>query len=150
MVFTQFKRISFLLLLPLLASCYFSTALADDGYRLWLRYDNIQNEELRERYLQQISQLHYAGSSAPIEMAKEEIQRGLSGLLAQKISFSDRPAGSATLVAGTPGSSPYIRSLGLEDALSPLGEEGYLIRTDENQNIIIAANRDIGVLYGTF
>ncbi|HLR32661.1 MAG TPA: alpha-glucuronidase family glycosyl hydrolase [Fodinibius sp.] len=150
MVFTPFKRIYFLILLPLLLFCSFSDTLADDGYRLWMRYDKIGDEKLRERYLQQIRQVHYAGNSTHIEKAKEEIQRGLSGLLAQKISFSDRPAGTTTLVAGTPRSSSYIRSLDLEDALGPLGEEGYLIRTDKNQNIIIAANRDIGLLYGTF
>src|SRR5699024_9392422 len=113
MVFTPFKRIYFLILLPLLLFCSFSDTLADDGYRLWMRYDKIGDEKLRERYLQQIRQVHYAGNSTHIEKAKEEIQRGLSGLLAQKISFSDRPAGTTTLVAGTPRSSSYIRSLDL-------------------------------------
>lgn len=140
----------FAILFPLLLFGSFSPIRADDGYRLWLRYDTIQNEELRESYLHQIRQLHYTGTSSIFEKAKEEIQRGLSGLLSQNVSFSDHPVSGATLIAGTPESSPYIQLLERQGELRPLGEEGYLIRTDKNDNIVIAANRDIELLYGTF
>lgn len=144
------KRTLFLILLPLLLFCSFSGVSAEDGYRLWLRYDKIENEELRGNYLQQLRQLHYAGNSSVIEKAREEILLGLSGLLDQQLSFSDQPAEGGALVAGTPESSSYIQSLNLQDNLQNLGEEGYLIRTGENQNIVIAANGDVGLFYGTF
>lgn len=142
--------ILFLIFLPVLFFVLIPDASADDGYRLWLRYDKIQDEDLRQDYLHQLRQIHYAGSSARIEKAKKELQRGLSGLLAQKITFSEEPGNGPTLLAGTPESSPHIRSMDLKDELRSLGEEGYLIRTDKQNNIAIAASRDIGLLYGTF
>jgi len=57
------------------------------------------------------------------------------------------------LVAGTPSSSATVRSLGLDEALRPLGEEGYLIRSTPvggRPATVIAANADVGVLYGVF
>ncbi|WP_073058909.1 alpha-glucuronidase family glycosyl hydrolase [Fodinibius roseus] len=140
----------FLILLPVLFFDLIPDASADDGYRLWLRYDKIQDEDLRQDYLHQLRQIHYAGSSARIEKAKEELQRGISGLLAQKITFSDEPGNGPTLIAGTPESSPHIRSMELQGELRSLGEDGYLITRDRQNNIAIAASRDIGLLYGTF
>lgn len=136
--------------LPLLLLFSFSGALAEDGYRLWLRYDAIENEDLKEHYIQQTGKVHFAGNSAVIDKAKAEMKRGLSGLLSQKVRFADHSADGAALIAGTPESSPFIDSLNLQNQLHDLGKEGYLIRTDGNNNIIIAANHDVGVLYGTF
>jgi alpha-glucuronidase len=57
------------------------------------------------------------------------------------------------VVVGTPASSRVIAGLSLTAALSDVGPEGYLIRAQQiggRRAIIIAANRDVGALYGVF
>jgi alpha-glucuronidase len=54
---------------------------------------------------------------------------------------------------GTPENSELIASLDLGGRLGRLGEEGFLIeRTTVNtiDAVVVAANSDIGVLYGVF
>jgi alpha-glucuronidase len=89
------------------------------------------------------------GASPSLDAAKSELTRGLSGLL-------DRPIGVGALadgavVIGTPATSPLVA--GLKLPLAGLGKEGYLIRNtilNGHAVTVIAANTDIGVLYGGF
>ena len=89
------------------------------------------------------------GASPSLDAAKSELTRGLSGLL-------DKPVGAGAVadgavVIGTPASSPLIA--GLKLLLTNLGTEGYLIRSvslNGHAVTVIAANGDIGVLYGSF
>ncbi len=56
------------------------------------------------------------------------------------------------MIAGT-GRSPIVATLGLEADLRTIGGEGYLIRSVRARGrraTVIAANTDIGVLYGAF
>jgi alpha-glucuronidase len=66
-----------------------------------------------------------------------------------------RAAGDVTqdgaVLLGTPNSSPLVRGLALD--LRRVGAEGYLIRTvavHGHRTTVIAANSDVGVLYGVF
>lgn len=117
------------------------TARAEDGYDLWLRYKPLP-QALRP-------QPHIPGpplraSSPTLDLAQAELQRGLSGL------NPDEPGlDAATVQLATPKTSTLAADLKLP--LSGLGEEGYLIRTlHDGRLTVIAANTDIGVLYGVF
>jgi alpha-glucuronidase len=123
---------SLLLLLLLLAA----PARAEDGYRLWLRYNRVEAPRPAA------GRLVVDGASPAVAATRSELERGLSGLLRGR---------TAALIAGTPRSSPLIRSLKLP--LVPLGDEGFLIRTVRiagRPATVIAANSDVGVLYGAF
>ena len=129
------------------------TLFAEDGYRLWLRYDLINNAEKLKEYRINIRSVVLAGSSSTIEVAREEIRNGLEGLLGNNISISSTLTGNGTILAGTPKASPLIASLNLGDQLKTVGEEGYIIFNSKVNNkkcLVIAANNDIGVLYGIF
>ena len=70
---------------------------------------------------------------------------GLTGLFGEQIIVSDKSTPGASLIIGTPASSSAIRSMGLEEVLSPLGKEGYLIRTLKYQGktaIFVVANSE--------
>jgi alpha-glucuronidase len=57
------------------------------------------------------------------------------------------------VVAGTPSSFPAISRMGLRADLQKVGPEGFVIRnvvTGGNRALVIAANSDVGVLYGVF
>jgi alpha-glucuronidase len=57
------------------------------------------------------------------------------------------------IVVGTPDSSPLVAALDLTADLAAVGNEGYIVRSaqwDEGSGIVIAANTDVGLLYGVF
>jgi alpha-glucuronidase len=125
---------------------------AEDGYELWLRYKKINNTAILQQYKNAISGVMVSGSSPTTTIIRNELLNGLSGLLGEKI-VTRTSFNAKTVVAGTPASSSLVRSLLTNDQLTPLGSEGYIIITRKigaHSTILIAANTDIGLLYGTF
>jgi alpha-glucuronidase len=131
-------------------------AKAEDGYRLWLRYDRIDNPQLLQQYRSAILGVMVYKESPTLRVAAKELQNGLDGLLDQRISFMRNAigwVGRGALIIGTPASSPLIARLHWDSALTPLRAEGFLIRhytLNDQSGIAIVANTDIGVLYGVF
>jgi len=132
------------LLLACLAAMLFALpAASEDGYDLWLRYQPSAPGPVRELV---------AGAGSPtLEAAQRELVRGLSGLAGAPIPVVREPGQSGAVLFGTPRSSALIAglSLGLERA----GDEGYVIRSTSiggHAVTVIAANSDVGALYGAF
>lgn len=122
----------------------------EDGYQLWLRYKPVVNTQLLQHYRDRISSVQLDGTSSTLLAAKEELAKGLEGLLGRKIPFQYT---SASVIAGTPATSSAITALALQPQLQQAGKEGFIVITtiSNRKNIIaIAANTDIGVLYGVF
>ncbi|MBN1950731.1 MAG: alpha-glucuronidase [Bacteroidales bacterium] len=139
------------LILLILASIM--TLHAEDGYRLWLRYEKISNEALINEYNEALEQLVVEGSSETCAAIKAELELALEGMLGKEVHFADKPTSGNVLIIGTPASSAMIRSLKAENKLQDLGDEGYVIYTTPYRNrkaTIITANTDIGLLYGTY
>jgi alpha-glucuronidase len=142
------KKLLYTLLLLLL---YALPVLAEDGYRLWLRYDKISNPTLLSAYQAQVTAIYSEGNSEILNAAKEELINGFSGLLDRKIPVAQTLTDNSIII-GTPKSSPLIASLQLSQ-LEQLSPEGFTIfsrKIKEKNCIIIAANTDAGVLYGSF
>lgn len=128
-------------------------AQAEDGYELWLRYVRVADASLRQGYLEQIRALHVEAATPTLDIVRRELKRGLEGLLGAPIPTVERVDRDGVLVAGIPRSCPAIQDLGLAEVLQPLGQEGFLIRTlriHGHKATVIAANTDVGVLYGAF
>lgn len=137
--------------LPALVLVFLITSVwAENGYRLWLRYDRIADAQLLKAYREQLGSFFVDGNSATAEATRTELLTGLSGLLDQKMT-SAASFENSSLVCGT-FSSASISKLKIA-AIPTLGPEGFLIRTmqvGKKKTIIVAANTDIGVLYGAF
>lgn len=126
---------------------------AEDGYRLWLRYDVIADREVLKSYNKQIEGFIVEGDSPVILAAKRELEKGLEGLLGREIPALGSVGKKRVVIAGTPSGSAIIGSLNLQDKLSGLGPEGYIIVSTKyggKKVIVIAANNDAGVMYGIF
>jgi len=138
----------------LLLACCTLHALAEDGYRLWLRYDKVNNKALYNEYRLAVKQLVFPGGSATLAAAREELNNGLKGLLDLEPLKSETVSGAGALVVGTPASSKIIAgNLAVKAALKTAGNEGYAILTvmiNGKPATVIAANTDKGVLYGVF
>lgn len=124
---------------------------AEDGYDLWLRYRPVEPER-REAYATFTRQLVLPQRQSPtLCAAADELRRGIGGLLETDIGSAGSVTTDGALVLGTPRSSPLIAELSLP--LEELAAGGYLIRSEQidgHRTTVIAANDDIGVLYGTF
>ena len=138
-------------IIVLLFLCVSATSLmAEDGYRLWLRYDKINTAALLNKYLAAIKTIQISGTSTTIAAAKEELENGLKGLLGKSISFVNS---NASITVGTVENSAFIRSNVSGTELGTLGKEGFIIRSlksGQTNKIIITGNTDLSVLYGVF
>ena len=97
---------------------------ADDGYRLWLKYDPIADQAESQSYRQAFSAVVVEGDSPTLNVVREEIARGLNGLLDTSVSFPATVNRPGTLVIATPDTSPIIGMLGWDSDLRRLGREG--------------------------
>ena len=126
----------------------------ETGYDLWLRYRQISDARTLAGYRNQLGRaLVVPGASPTLGAARRELKQGLEGLLGVPVREATEHEQRPGIVAGTSASSRIVRALNLGDALRPLGDDGFLIRTTRVRGaptIVIAANRDIGVLYGAF
>ncbi len=141
----------FLLLTSALA---LSSALrADDGYRLWLRYDAITDSSLRQAYAGAISEIVIPENPRPlVASARDELVAGLRGLLGTDIPVVSKATRDNALILGIP-RDPWIASVVNEADLREAGVEGYVLRRiahEGGHRTLIVANRDHGLLYGAF
>jgi alpha-glucuronidase len=124
-----------------------TTARAEDGYELWLRYRLLDSHSQRV-LAPAVTGVFLESTTPTLEAAATELRRGI-GAMVGRVPGSQLENGSIAL--GTPATSEIIRKLKLP--LHRLGEEGYLIRSityGGRRLTLIAANSDKGVLYGTF
>ncbi|HEX6765409.1 MAG TPA: alpha-glucuronidase family glycosyl hydrolase [Polyangiaceae bacterium] len=124
----------------------------DDGYRLWLRYEPI-SAPLLAKIRARATELVAPGDASPIVAARDELVRGLSGLLARPLETRDRVTAEGAVLVGTPESSSDVDALGWKADLDRLGDEGYVVRsaTVRGSAVTVVASRSaLGALYGAF
>ncbi|MGK7391029.1 MAG: alpha-glucuronidase family glycosyl hydrolase [Candidatus Cyclobacteriaceae bacterium M2_1C_046] len=128
-------------------------SFGNNGYDLWLQYQPIKDKAIRDSYITNFNQIVVSGGSATTEIIKDELERGLTGLLNTAVLVTDDLTASGALIAGTPGNSSIIKNLGINPQLKTIGDEGFILKStsiDGKKAIVIAANTEVGVLYGTF
>jgi alpha-glucuronidase len=133
----------FLLLYLLLSSLL--TLQAEDGYRLWLRYEQVTDKALLKAYRQQLSGFYIPGSSATMAAARHELQLALPTLLGQPIPAQAQPQ-AGSIIAGTAAQLGKLVAVSLQNA----GTEGFHIFTTPLHQVVITGNTDVGVLHGVF
>ena len=135
----------------LTGTSYAAAMPAEDGYSLWLRYVPVAGQWL-PRYRASATEVIGSPDPSPtLRAAQAELLRGLTGLLGASPPLTAAVSRDGAILFGTPRSSGLVKSLSLE--LAPVGAQGYLIRTltvHGHRATVIAANSDIGVLYGAF
>ncbi len=134
---------------------------AEDGYRLWLRYDPIPDENLRRAYTAAITEIvapeppqpTFGPAREQLAAARDELVAGLRGLLGAEVPVVDKPTRDGALIVGT-ARDDAIAALASERDWRAVGEEGYLLRrittADGHRAILLGANRNIGLVYGAF
>ncbi|MEJ5351767.1 MAG: alpha-glucuronidase family glycosyl hydrolase [Melioribacteraceae bacterium] len=125
---------------------------SEDGYRLWLRYDKITNKNLLKLYSSQIKYFFVDNNSPTLTAVREELQKGLTGLLGKNIPVSSTIK-NGTLIAANYNKSELLKELNLSEEINKISNDGFLIQSLKHKNnnlIVITSNSDVGVLYGVF
>ncbi|WP_210521808.1 alpha-glucuronidase family glycosyl hydrolase [Hymenobacter terricola] len=117
---------------------------ADDGYRLWLKYDLIADSPQRAQYRAAAQFIAANGPDAVLKTAAAELQRGLQGLLGQPVPVVEQAANGSSkrgilLVVSAAANVP--------DAAR--STEGYRIFA-QGRNLVVTGRSGAGVLYGVF
>ncbi|HEU4452129.1 MAG TPA: alpha-glucuronidase family glycosyl hydrolase, partial [Longimicrobium sp.] len=104
-------------------------------------------------YRRAIRGIRVEGDSPTLTVVRDELNRGLDGLLGHDVPMVGDGATDGLIIAGTPRTSPSVRGLGLDAELAPLGPDGFILRSltlDGRSATVIAAAEETGVLYGAF
>ena len=134
-------RIGMLLLVSLCA-IQAGPARAEDGYALWLRYAPL-DEATASAVNARLGTPELLGKSSPItQAAQAELARGLEAMLGQS------GKGEAPVLARA--GRLFGQDAGLARPLAGLPSGAYRIALGHDGRVVIAANDDIGLLYGSF
>lgn len=140
----RFRHLIILLLL------WSSELRAEDGYRLWLRYDKVSDPGVLRQYQRSVQGMIIEGNSPTLRIVQKELETGLSAMLGRSVPVVQKIT-AGTIIAGT-FDSPHLKGLKENDEHTP-GPEGFIIRSitlNKKKVIAIAAHSEIGVLYGSF
>ena len=125
------------------------SARAEDGYRLWLRYDPLP-ASIAAHERESVAGAAAYGSDPRVQVAAREFNRAAAGLL-HIVPTSRIEHHARTVMLGT---AADLRKAGVPALdLSALGPEGYLVRSlrlPTGRTIVVTGNSGAGVLYGTF
>ncbi len=128
------------------------TLSAEDGYELWLRYPCVTDAARLKDYQSRIQSVFLRKSSPTREIIAAELEKGFSGLLGKSIPASAKTE-NGTLIIATADEDVMKQFQEIKSRVAAQGREGYLIQTQTTKGktcIIITANSDIGLLYGSF
>ena len=126
---------------------------AEDGYRLWLRYDAISEPALRAAYGAGLTEIVMPDTSPSLAAARDELATGLQGLIGSTVRVVSAATRPGSIILGSTTRTPALAQWVSEADLKAAGEEGYIVRQtviDGQPRLLVVGNRDIGVLYGTF
>ncbi|GGD49828.1 xylan alpha-1,2-glucuronidase [Emticicia aquatilis] len=114
--------------------------MADDGSRLWLKYDLIKDQKQKLSYQKYTKFISISANHPTLQKTAEELQMGFAGLLGTKTNIvsNNSQAGGVVLEVST------------NQALTnDLANDGFAIFAQKG-NLVISSKSEAGVLYGAF
>ncbi|WP_235594786.1 alpha-glucuronidase family glycosyl hydrolase [Paraglaciecola hydrolytica] len=109
----------------------------EDGYRLWLKYDELDNTKLKKAYIKQLSGVYLDASSATGKVIKQELELALPALLGKPLTFNTKADNASLRIQLNQSPSALISG------------DGFSIQS-QGKHLNITANTQVGLLYGTF
>ena len=79
--------------------CFAQSVRADDGYRLWLRYDQLSTPVVHE-YRRLIKSISVQGNTDTFDVIRRELSAGCTGLLGTPVIVGD--SDDASVIVGVP------------------------------------------------
>ncbi|WP_096439643.1 alpha-glucuronidase family glycosyl hydrolase [Alteribacter populi] len=133
---------------------HYNTSLNDDidlehesSYNAWLQYAWIGDLEYKKQIERYTNELVTLEQSSIIHSATTELNQALFSMLNSQPRVSMSLSSTTGLVLAT---TKQERQLPSTIRLEDIEDEGYAIKTHDNQTIYIVGRSDKGILYGTF
>jgi len=124
---------------------------AETGYDAWLRYAQLNPPALAQYRNAMPAVVAAYGDSEVLDSARQELIRGVRGMLGRTLRVESSPPHEGAVVLGTLGAlRPVLPKTSLPGSLP---EDAYLLKTAAINGIrciVVTAGNDHGVLYGTF
>jgi alpha-glucuronidase len=124
---------------------------AEPAPEAWLRYDRLDAKIAKERYSSIPAIVVQFGDSEVVASARDELIRGVRGMLGQTLRIEPKlPKESAVVLATFDDAKKALPSL---EKLPKLAGDGYWlksIQSDGQNYLLITAPNDRGVMYGVF
>lgn len=142
-----------ILTLLLLVALGYSQSRGESGYKLWLEYPRLTDPALLGSYQKALKQIIFPSGSDILSAAKEELNKGLSGMLDLSAPYTGSFSHTGTLIVGTPKNLAFLNLPASGTNLKSTGAEGFSIHTisaGQKKAILILGASDAGVLYGVF
>ena len=127
------------------------SARAENGYDLWLRYKPMDNTVLKSRYTGYFKQIYFPAASQHLHAAQDELMVGINGVLG--IDPQQNTMAKSGFIAATMDKIGTFKNFIADSAAKQIGNEGFVLKTisqSKNKTILLTANTDLGILYGTF
>ena len=125
----------------------------EDGYRLWLRYQKINDDIRLSQYRKLIGEVTILENGDTYNVIKDELDLALPVILDKQVPMVRTEIKGNTLLAGTVENLKKINlAIPWSDSLE-MGDEGFLIRRyeeGEHSRTILTANTSTGVVTGMF
>ncbi|MCX6326832.1 MAG: alpha-glucuronidase family glycosyl hydrolase [Bacteroidia bacterium] len=141
----KLKTIYFIFILTVIQG---NISHSETGYKVWLRYQAIDDKELSADYLKYCSIIYQAGSSDILSSSANELKSGLKEMLGAEPVISTS-TNINSIIIGTIDKIPSSIYKIPDSQARSLNQEGYIIK-NTGKHIIITAKNEVGVLYGTF
>lgn len=141
------KLIAFLLISIFSLNCY---AQSTDGYKLWLNYAKVSEKHLLKDYRKIGKSIYIEGESELLVSAKNELSLALGEMTGESPVFTETLSNANALIIAKTSS---LGDAWLQFSTEGMAEEGFIIKTIRSkgkEKILITANTDKGLLYGTF
>jgi len=120
----------------------------EDGYKLWLRYNELEKGTWRQTCADSFGSMKVCGESETLIAAGSELETGISGMLGE-----NAWQGKSPILMGSVNQLPESIQRSLPDEIYNLNNEGFWlgrIGFNKHPAWVITGKTDIGVLYGTF
>jgi alpha-glucuronidase len=135
----------------LLLSLIRTIAAAEDGHAAWLRYAPLEAAARARAASLVPDRIVIRGDSPQILRARDELIRGIRGMVGREVRAGQSPGGPRTMVIGT---AAQLAQGGSRFSISgALDRDGYAIETVRDGAVggtVIAGESDRAVLYGVF
>ncbi len=128
-------------------TAFVGSVRAETGVEAWLRYEPIEDGAVRARYDALPASVVAVGESQVVASARDEVVRGVRGMLGRTPRTESRLPNEGAIVLGR--FEEVERLLPNLKLTTPMPADGYRLLTS-GRHMIVAAPDDRGVLYGTF
>ena len=126
---------------------------ANDGYKLWLDYQPIENSTLKVEVGELMNSIYLFEQGPTFQIIQNEFALASEKMLGASIDFNKSNREKSFLWIGTREQILPFLSASLESEIKNLGEEAYwmgMIETDGAKHFTIVGNQPVGTLYGVF